>query len=180
MRIRVSLSMFLGISLLASFANGQEPTSSKSAGRRAIIVDSFAKSSGEDRSARFDNFFVQILNNEGSIGYVLIFCGKECSYGEIEGHFRGIELKIATRNFPRDRLVVLHGGYRDSQQVELWLVPLDAGAPIPESTRSIKDVTFKKEPKSPIVPYDCCEDDGMLWKKLRPKPNGQKSGTSRI
>ncbi len=140
----------------------------------AVPVDSFSKSSGEQRSASFDNFFIQILNNHKSVGYIFVFCGKVCSYGEFEAHVRGIELKTATARFPRERLMVLHGGYRDAQEVELWLAPEGASPPLPESTRSIKDVTFAKARYHLIVPYDCCEDDGRLWKMFRPKSNGQK------
>ena len=138
------------------------------------IIDSFGRATGEDRSARFDNFFIQIQDNGGSVGYVFVYCGKLCRYGEVEAHFRGIELKTATSNISRDRLVVLHGGYRDAQEVELWLVPREAGAPIPRSTRSIRDVAFTKPTKRVLEPYDCCDDYGPYWKAFRPKPNGQK------
>ena len=139
-----------------------------------VLVDQFGKSSGEERSATFDNFFIQLSNIPESRGYIFIFCGKLCSYGEVEAHVRGIELKTATARFSRERLIVLHGGFRDAQEVELWLAPVGAAPPVPKSTRSIKDVTFSKTPHHLIVPYDCCEDDGLLWKKFRPKSKGQK------
>lgn len=141
----------------------------------AVLVDSFGKSNGEERSAKFDNFFIQIDNNPGSTGYVFVFCGKVCRYGEVESHFRGIELKTAYHKYPRDRMVLLHGGYRDSQEVELWLAPPGAGAPVPKGTRNIRDVKFTRSTNRLIEPYDCCGDYESTWKTFRPKQNGQKS-----
>ncbi len=135
----------------------------------SIPVDSFGKANGEDRSARFDNFFIQLKNQPAAMGYVFVFCGKTCRYGEIESHFRGIELKIAGSRFDRERIVVIHGGYRDNQEVELWLKPKDASPPTPQSTRNIKHVTFKTANRQIIEPYDCCDDISGQWKAFRPK-----------
>lgn len=135
----------------------------------AQLIDSFGKSTGEERSARFDNFFIQLSNDPAAIGYVFIFCGKSCRYGEVEGHMRGIELIIEGRRLDRARIIVVHGGFRDNQEVELWLKPKDASAPSPNSTRNIKDVIFKRANNRIIEPYDCCDEIQEQWKAFRPK-----------
>ena len=58
------------------------------------LFDQFSKVTAEDRSARFDNLFVELQNDPNAQGFVFIYCGKTCRYGEVEAHFRGIELKI--------------------------------------------------------------------------------------
>ncbi len=171
MSVRIRLILLIALGLTAISVVAQDITVEKP---KAVLVDSFGRSTGEERSARFDSFFIQILNNKSSVGYVFVFCGKVCRYGEIEAHFRGIELKMATSTLPRNRIVVLHGGYRDDQEVELWLVPSNAKVPAPVSTRNIKDVKFTKAPKQLLVPYDCCDDIGSQWKGLKAEPNGQK------
>ncbi len=133
----------------------------------AVLIDTFGRATGEERSARFDNFFHQLLNNPGSLGYVFLYCGKTCRYGEIEAHFRGIELKTAWNKFPRERLVVLHGGYRDAHGIELWLAPEGACPPVQKSTVNIKDVTFSGGASTSLESYDCCDDNGELWNRLK-------------
>src|SRR5215211_7638428 len=85
------------------------------------LVDQFGILPAEDLSARFDSLFQAISQAPGSVGYVLLYCGKKCRYGEIEAHQRGIEVKIAMRMFDRSRIVVLNAGYRESFETELWL-----------------------------------------------------------
>ncbi len=81
---------------------------------------------------------------------------------------RGIELKIATQNFDRERFVLLHGGYKDLHRVELWLIPSGASPPRPRSSVHLRNVNFSSKTRTGIEPYDCCEDNAYLWKRLKP------------
>lgn len=130
-------------------------------------VDSFGKQTSEERSFKFDIFVNQLNNFPNSKGYVFVYCGKSCRYGEVESHFRGIELKIAGR-IERSRITVVHGGYRDSQEVELWMQPAGASAPTATSTVNIKNVTFTKAITKIVEPYDCCESVEAQWKTFKP------------
>jgi len=78
----------------------------------AELFDEFGQLGSEDRSARFDNLFYKLSQEPGSMGYVLLYCGKKCSYGEIAAHFRGIEIKTAVVKFDRSRLILLDAGFR--------------------------------------------------------------------
>ena len=159
----ITIAILLSVNVIA-----QEKTPNKETVQAtAVLIDTFGQATGEDRSARFDNFFHQILNNPKSLGYVFIYCGKTCGNGEVESHFRGIEIKTAWNKFPRDRLVVLNGGYRDTLQVELWIVSEGACPPAPKSTLNIKDVTFSSATPRFLEAYDCCEDNGELWNRLK-------------
>ena len=134
----------------------------------AKLLDEFGIVNSEMRSSRFDYLFQELFRSPGSVGYVLLYCGKTCRYGEIEAHIRGIELKTRFRNPDRTKLVVLHAGYRDSFQTELWLVPKGAGAPIARPSIRIQDVTFAERGKRFIEPYDCCDEiSERVWKNVK-------------
>jgi len=131
------------------------------------LVDSFGKQTSEERSFKFDMFVNQLNSVPTSNGYVFVYCGKSCRYGEVESHFRGIELKLAGR-IDRSRITLVHGGYRTAQEVELWLQPAGASAPTPSSTLNIKNVTFTKASTKTVEPYDCCDSVEAQWKTFKP------------
>ena len=132
------------------------------------LVDNFGTLGSEDRSSRFDGLFQELSQNPGTVGFVFLFCGKTCRYGEIEAHLRGIEIKIALRKFDRSRLVVLHGGFREEFETELWLAADETSAPKPKSTINIRYVTFTKASGRTYEMYDCCDDYSEFWKNLKP------------
>lgn len=125
--------------------------------KQARQIDHFGKLSGEDRSARIDNFIIEVFNNENSKGAIIIFCGQICQYGEIEAHIRGINQKFRNKNVDISNYLIINGGFRKQHAVELWLIPENACFPIPESELKIENVKFKGTFKGKIVPYDCCE-----------------------
>ena len=143
----------------------------KGARPEAKLVDQFGRLNSEERSARFDVMFAGISQTPNSIGYVFLFCGKTCRYDEIVGHMRGIEIKIALRRFERSKLVILDGGFRESFETELWVVPEEACPPTPKSNIHIRNVIFTgaiKGLKEWIESYDCCDDYTNVWKNLKP------------
>jgi hypothetical protein len=157
---------FLTLSL-ASTNLGQKALVIKKDPPGAILIDEFGVMNSEIRSARFDVLFSELNAKPGSTGYVFLFCGKICHYGEIESHLRGIEVKVRSRTFERGRLIILNGGYRESFATEFWVVPAGASPPTPKSTLNIKDVTFKGSSKWAVQPYDCCDDQTELWNELK-------------
>lgn len=132
------------------------------------LVDQFGRVTAEDRSARLDLLFITILNRPGSVGYIFLYCGKKCKYGEIESHQRGIEINTYLKKFDRSRLVVLNAEYREKFETEFWISPNASTAPRPESTVNIRNVIFSKSSTSGIQLYNCCDDYSDVWKKLKP------------
>ena len=156
----IPLLLILAIGAVAQGANKPSPV--------AKLVDEFGATNSEMRSSRFDYLFQELSLSPGSVGYVFLYCGKKCQYGEIEAHMRGIELKARFRNSNQAKLVVLHAGYRESFQTELWVVPAGAGAPIPRPSIRIQDVTFAERGKRFIEPYDCCDEiSERVWKNVK-------------
>jgi hypothetical protein len=132
------------------------------------LVDHFGTLNSEERSSRFDSLFQQILQKTGSVGYVFLYCGKQCRYGEIEAHQRGIEVKIALRGFDRSRIVVLNAGFREKFETELWLAPDNELAPRPKSTLNIRYIDFAKASRLTREHYDCCDDYSDVWQNIKP------------
>lgn len=131
------------------------------------LIDQITRSNGEGRSARFDNYFIQLQNDPDSRGIIFVYCGKTCRYGEVESHIRGMELKIDKR-LDRSRVTIMFGGYRDVQEVELWIQPEGACAPVANASVNIKNVTFTKATLKLVEPYDCCGSLDAEWKKFKP------------
>ena len=136
----------------------------------AKLVDEFGKLTSEDRSSRFDTFFQELSQNPGSTGYVFLYCGRKCRYDEIVDHIRGIEVKIALREFDRSRLVIQDAGFHESFRTQLWLVGPGACLPVPQSSVHIKNVEFTKPNTFLMEAYDCCDDYSDVWKNLKTKP----------
>ena len=136
----------------------------------AELVDQLsAKMNAEVRSARFDMFFQQINGHPDSLGYVILYCGRQCKYGEIEAHLRGIEIAAALRGFDRARLITLHAGYREQFGIDLWLVFKGGGAPKIAPTVSIREVVFSSPGPKKIDAYNCCDDITEIWKSILPE-----------
>jgi len=121
-----------------------------------VLIDSMIRGDGEIRSAKFDRFLIELANRTNSKGFVLIYCGKKCQYGEVEAHIRGIESKIGN-HWERENILILHAGFKDVMTVELWLMPAGACPPVPTPTVNIKEVKFNGLRKSRVEPYDCCD-----------------------
>jgi hypothetical protein len=132
------------------------------------LIDEFGRLTSEERSARFDNLFHEIAQTPGSIGYVFLYCGKKCRYGEIEAHQRGIEIKIALRGFDRSRIVVLNTGFRETFETELWLATKPSDVPKPKSSVNIRLVDFTTSSNRQFEAYECCGDYSDVWKNLKP------------
>lgn len=169
-RFTVGLSAILVIAL-AHVNYGQSESKNQPspiAQNEAKLMDAFGKLVSEERSLRFDLLFQEIQRSPESIGYVFLYCGKKCRYGEIEAHMRGIELKTAIRKFDRSRLVIVNAGFRDAFATELWLVAKGQCPPTPKPTVNIKYVVFAERGKYSMEAYDCCDDFSEIWKNYKP------------
>ncbi|CAN5577639.1 hypothetical protein BH20ACI4_BH20ACI4_08720 [soil metagenome] len=107
------------------------------------------------------SLYIDVLRNamrkhSNSKGVFIIYCGKVCSYGEVEAHIRGLIVSLNGKGWKPAEFAVLQGGYRETLEVEYWLVPENSCLPIPNSEIDIKDVKFKGTFKRKFVAYDCC------------------------
>lgn len=87
---------------------------------------------------------------------MILYCGKNCQYGEVEAHLRGIDLSLRGKGMKENEFLILNGGFKTEFKIEYWLVPENACLPIPKSEVDIKDVKFKRTFKRKVIAYDCC------------------------
>lgn len=125
--------------------------------QKSELIESSHYGGSELESAFIDHLRVAMQKNTDSKGAFVFYCGKICSYGEIEAHFRGLSASLRGKGWKYSEFAILQGGYREKFTLEYWLIPQNAGLPIPNSTINIIDVTFKGAFKKKLVPYDCCE-----------------------
>src|SRR5215210_3475812 len=99
--------------------------------------DEFPSVAHDDDKARFDNLAIELQNNPGATGYVVAYAGRNSRAGEADRMTkRAADYLSTTRGISRDRIVVINGGYRESNSFELWLVPQGAEPPRPTPTVS--------------------------------------------
>ena len=88
-----------------------------------------------DEKARLDNYAIQLQNEPGSTGTIIV-------YGSCEGEAqqRGDRAKdylVNTRGIEAGRITVVDGGCRSDLTVQLWIVPAGSTPPAADSTGAI-------------------------------------------
>lgn len=85
----------------------------------------------EDK-ANFDNFAVALQEDPTATGYVIVYNGRRSRPARLATLVnRSRDYVVNTRNIDRSRVVVVNGGSRDVDTIELWIVPQGATPPRP-------------------------------------------------
>ena len=83
-----------------------------------------------DEKARLDNFAIQLQNEPGSVGYILVYPGRRSRPGDAQRRAdRAKDYLVSTRGLSPTRLATLVGGQRDALTIQLWVVPAGAEPP---------------------------------------------------
>lgn len=89
----------------------------------------------DDQKARLDNLAVELQNDPSTRGYILAYGGRMSPIGQVEKLMsRARDYLVTQRGIDASRLVVVNGGFREEDSVELWVVPSGATAPQPTPT----------------------------------------------
>lgn len=89
----------------------------------------------DDQKARLDNLAVELQNDPSTRGYILAYGGRMSPIGQVEKLMsRARDYLVTQRGIDASRLVVVNGGFREEDNVELWIVPSGAAAPQPTPT----------------------------------------------
>jgi len=123
--------------------------------QEAVMFDRFEDIYCDDEKARLDNFALQLQNQPNAIGYIVFYGGRR--YGprrktqlprRNEGEARVARLKdyllIGSRNLDPRQIVLVNGGYRETWQSELWVVPKGAKPPTLSPTLKPEQIKFRK------------------------------------
>lgn len=85
----------------------------------------------EDK-ANFDNFASELQSTPGAQGYIIVYQGRRSRPGRVAALVnRSRAYLVNTRNIDASRIVVMGGGARDVDTIELWIVPQGAAPPRP-------------------------------------------------
>ncbi|HLL76281.1 MAG TPA: PEGA domain-containing protein [Pyrinomonadaceae bacterium] len=85
----------------------------------------------EDK-ANFDNFAVALQEDPTATGYIIVYNGRRSRPARLNTLVnRSREYVVNTRNIDRSRVVVMGGGTREVDTIELWIVPQGATPPRP-------------------------------------------------
>ena len=103
-------------------------TSVKPAPEPPRKFDEYGNIRFNDEKARLDNYAIQLQNEPGSTGTIIVF-GSCVGEGQQRGD-RAKDYLVNTRGIEAGRITVVDGGCRADLTVQLWIVP--QGAPAPE------------------------------------------------
>jgi hypothetical protein len=85
----------------------------------------------EDK-ANFDNFAVALQEDPTATGYIIVYNGRRSRPARLNTLVnRSRDYVVNTRNIDRGRVVVMPGGTREVDTIELWIVPQGAQPPRP-------------------------------------------------
>jgi hypothetical protein len=97
----------------------------------------------DDEKARLDNFAIQLQNEPGAQGYVIVYGGRRGRQGEAKRRAaRACQYLTSVRGIEPSRIKTLTPGFRESMETELWLRPTGATEPAVSPTLQSSDVQF--------------------------------------
>jgi hypothetical protein len=104
---------------------------------KSRLYDQFEPPAFDDVKARLDNLAIELQNAPATQGYIIVYSGRRSRAGQADRlAARAKDYMIKERRIDSSRLVVINGGYRDSDYFELWLVP--QGAEPPQATPTVQ------------------------------------------
>jgi len=91
----------------------------------------------DDQKARLDNLAVELQNDPSATTYILAYAGRNSRIGQADRlGARARDYLVANRGINPSRIVVVNGGFREEECVELWIVP--NGATPPQATPTVQ------------------------------------------
>src|SRR6266576_367996 len=103
--------------------------------------DQFLSVAFDDDKARFDNLAIALQNSPDTTAYIIIYAGRTSRTGQADmlGR-RSMDYLTTARGVDGQRIVIINGGYRDSDFFEIWICPPGAKPPQPTPTVQPGDV----------------------------------------
>jgi len=99
----------------------------------------------DDQKARLDNLAVELQNDPSTRAYIIAYGGRMSPLGQVEKLMsRARDYLVTQRGIDASRFVVVNGGFREEDSVELWLVPSGAAAPLPTPTVQASEIKSRR------------------------------------
>ena len=100
-----------------------------------------------DEKARLDNYAIQLQNEPGSTGTILVY--GSCAGEAQQRGDRAKDYLVNTRGIEAGRITVVDGGCRADLTVQLWVVPQGAAAPTVDTSGAIEPCPECRRGRSP-------------------------------
>lgn len=102
----------------------------------------------DDQKARLDNLAVELQADPTTTTYVIAYGGRTSRIGQADllGS-RARDYLVTNRGIDQSRIVVINGGFREEDCVELWIIPSGATPPQPTPTVGAGDVRPSPTPR---------------------------------
>jgi hypothetical protein len=100
-----------------------------------VKFDEYGNIRFNDEKARLDNYAVQLQNQPGSTGTILVY--GSCAGEAQQRGDRAKDYLVNTRGIDASRLTVVDGGCKSDLAVQLWIVPNGANAPVVDTSNII-------------------------------------------
>jgi hypothetical protein len=98
----------------------------------------------DDQKARLDNLAVELQNDPSTTAYIISYGGRRSRVGQADRlSARARDYIVAKRSVDSSRVVVMNGGFREEDSVELWVVP--AGAKPPQARPTVEAGSRKQD-----------------------------------
>lgn len=114
----------------------------------AIVAREFDECVGctfDDQKARLDNLAVELQHDPSTRAYIIAYGGRMSPLGQVEKLMnRARDYIVTQRGIDASRLVIVNGGFREEDSVELWVVPSGAPAPLPTPTVQAGEIKRKR------------------------------------
>ncbi|HXI25387.1 MAG TPA: hypothetical protein VNG71_16095 [Pyrinomonadaceae bacterium] len=86
-----------------------------------------------DEKARLDNYAIEIQQQPGSLGYVIVYPSRKAGASAAQARAqRIVDYLVNTRGLDSHRVVTVMGPAREDWLFELWVVPEGAPPPVPQ------------------------------------------------
>jgi hypothetical protein len=121
--------------------------------------DQFQSVAFDDDKARLDNLAIELQNAPDSQAYIMIYAGRTSRAGQADmlGK-RTMDYLVNQRGVDSRRIVIINGGYRDTDFIEIWICPPGAKTPQPTPTVQPGDAKPAQERTRPRRPRRRGED----------------------
>jgi len=104
------------------------------------VFDQFPSVAFDDDKARFDNLAIELQNAPDATAYLIFYAGRTSRIGQADAlGRRSANYLIELRGVDSRRLVIINGGYRETDFIEIWVCPPGAKAPTPSPTVQPED-----------------------------------------
>lgn len=102
----------------------------------------------DDQKARLDNLGVELQNDPSLTTYIIAYGGRRSRIGQADLlGARARDYLVTNRAIDQSRIIVLNGGFREEDCVELWVVGRGATAPVATPTVDASEVRPASTPR---------------------------------